>query len=788
MQSHRTFFGRFMHRLFPHWPVLPPEYREEYRAEADSSNVRRVEVVALILLALSFFFLYSDYRIRDLWAAEPRYRMYPLLDLGLALACGVFYLASAYLRKAGPSSGPAPRVLTHAAITFLLLWCAAVNGVELSTSGAGVTFIIGVFAAAAAFDLGGPALLAMYLAGAGCYYGVALGFEGESFRFFPDHMYLVGLLALAWGVSRILHAARIKSFVDRRKLSETNRALKEEIAERRKAQEALQAARDELESRVEQRTEALKEKNRELLREIRERRKVERERRRLVTAIEQAAEAIVVTDGELRVNYVNAAFERMTGVQRDEAAGRLPAFFRGAQDDLEGAVRGELSENGFWSGRFSMETGSGGMLEAEATFSGVSGFEDGVNYVGVIRDVTREGTLERELRESQKMRALGTLAGGIAHDFNNVLAAILGYADLALHEHKGGGPVKEYLQEVLNGAGRAKELVAQILTFSRRRENEMQSVNLAALTREALRLMRASLPSTVEIRAEIDEEAGEATADPSQIHQVIMNLCSNAAHAMKAKGGILSVKLSRLHFPDCGKPPRSAESSSNTWLRLDVSDTGHGMEAEVRERIFEPYFSTKPPSEGTGLGLAVVHGIVENHGGAIEVYSRPGQGTTFRILLPAVASPELDAEAPARAEQLPATRGNERILVVDDEQALLKFQQEALKRLGYNVEVCPDPVKALEVFRSADGRFDLVITDMTMPHMTGVDLAEAIARERPEIPVILCTGYSEAIGPEARRKNTICAFLDKPVRVTELSTAVRNALDNQPRQGGGLPA
>ncbi len=371
----------------------------------------------------------------------------------------------------------------------------------------------------------------------------------------------------------------------------------------------------------------------------------------------------------------------------------------------------------------SIERKNHAKFETEISVSPVRGDDDEViGYVAVMRDVTNEVALEAQLRQAAKMEALGTLAGGIAHDFNNILYVIMGFAEISLEESAGGTRIKSYLRQVLLAANRAKDLVEQILTFSRQSDREKQLIRIGPVIEETLTFLRASIPTTIDIRAHMEVDTDIICGDPTQIHQIIMNLCSNAAHAMGQYGGVLDVYLGREEF-GADRPAPCREITQESYLRLSISDTGHGMKPEVLERIFEPYFSTKEKGQGTGLGLAVVHGIVKDHRGAIRVQSVPDKGTVFDVYLPLVRS---DCEAKADESECVPT-GRQRILVVDDERSVIDMLKAMLESLGYVVEISDSSLDALELFRSKAHEFDLVITDLTMPKMTGTELAQGAA-------------------------------------------------------------
>ena len=389
----------------------------------------------------------------------------------------------------------------------------------------------------------------------------------------------------------------------------------------------------------------------------------------------------------------------------------------------------------------------------------------------IYEDITEQRRLEDQLRQAQKMEAIGTLAGGIAHDFNNILGAIIGYTELTLEDVTANEKVHRRLEKVLQSGLRARDLVSQILTFSRQTKKERRTISISPIIKDALKLLRATLPTTIQIHQHLETETDLIVGDPVQIHQVLMNLCTNAKHAMRKEGGTLEVSLTEATL-------QSEESAAlfhldpGRFLKLTVSDTGHGIPPEITERIFDPYFTTKEKDEGTGLGLSVVHGIITEHGGAIRVSSEVGTGTTFQIFLPlsedqGVAQPKADK---------PILRGSENILLVDDEALLTESYGEILESLGYQVVTKTSSTEALETFRLQPRRFDLVLTDYTMPNMTGIQLAEALLKVRPDIPIILYSGFTEDITPQKAKSKGIKEMLSKPLSKHDLSAVLRRCL------------
>lgn len=383
--------------------------------------------------------------------------------------------------------------------------------------------------------------------------------------------------------------------------------------------------------------------------------------------------------------------------------------------------------------------------------------------------------LEQQLQQAQKMEAIGTLAGGIAHDFNNILSPIQGFAEILADDFPEGNKHHEKINSILKAAIRAAGLVQQILAFSRQKNQEYHPIQPHLVINEALKLLRSSIPTTIEIKHNIPEYLGSILADQTQIHQIVMNLCTNAYHAMREKGGVLIVELSKVIISREDITSSNMQLDPGTYLIFGVTDTGHGMDGETVGKMFNPYFSTKPKGEGTGFGLSIVHGIVKSYGGFIKVYSEPGRGTTIRIYFPSIET-EVDHAKIKSETKLPT--GDERILLVDDEEPVLNIMKQLIESLGYKVVAFDSSPKALETFQADPKKFDLVITDVTMPQMTGLELARRLFMVNPKMLIILCTGYNQLITNEKAKALGIKEYLLKPVLRTDLSKAIRKVLDN----------
>jgi PAS domain S-box-containing protein len=532
------------------------------------------------------------------------------------------------------------------------------------------------------------------------------------------------------------------------------------FVEMHRQRQALEAARSDLETTVARLTESEKR-----LRESEEKYRV---------LVENAHDAVVILKGD-RIRFHNRRARELSGldaealdaipfselIHPEDRARVMARYFR----RLSGEP-GEVHD-------FRCVVRKGVELHIQANGVAIA-WEGAPAVLCFLRDITRQRQLEDHLRQAQKMEAIGTLAGGIAHDFNNILGVIIGYTEMALESPESADLVEHNMSHVLKASHRAKDLVRQILAFSHKSGTEKKPVILNPIVKETVKLMRASLPRTVEIRDRVSGEPLVTLSNPTQIHQVLMNLCTNAAHAMEESGGILEIALEPVPESERDAEVGAAgpgELAGEALLRLTVRDTGHGISPEIRDKIFEPYFTTKEVGKGTGMGLAVVHGIVKSHRGSIRVRSRPGEGARFDILLPRLVAPAA-REVPSRPRPVP---GDRHILLVDDEIHLAEVGKQMLEKLGCRVDVRTHPMEALEVFRTAPDRYDLVITDMTMPRMTGETLARELMRIRPEIPVVVCTGYSERMTESRAREMGIRSLLMKPLAMRDLARAVEAA-------------
>ena len=489
--------------------------------------------------------------------------------------------------------------------------------------------------------------------------------------------------------------------------------------------------------------------------------------------IEASSHPILIIDHLMHIRDINNAFLKMWGYDKKEdlLGKHIKAFLN--EPNEANSLTDQLQTHDSWTGEMIGRKKDGTSMDIQASFNKIKGEKGDPTFIcGSLIDITENKHFKTRLQQAQKMEAIGALAGGIAHDFNNLLYPIIGYTELSMVNMHHPKKVQHYLNGILEASNRAKDLVQQILTYSRHKDEEMRPVKLQSIIKEVVRLLRSSIPSFIEIRQDLDPVCGHILASPIQIHQIIMNLCANAYHAMLEKGGLLEVILQEKEVV-----PQSLESipglPSGLYVELIVKDTGCGMDQEVVEKIFNPYFTTKGPDEGTGMGLAVVYGIVERYGGTIHVESEVDKGTTFHIYLPRFT---MSNEEPEIISPQPIQKGDEHILLVDDEWPILYMMQQVLQQLGYSVTQKDNGPGSLEAFQANPDDFDLVITDFAMPQMNGLELTSKLLEVRANIPIILCTGFGESINREEARAKGICEYVLKPVITAELAGTIRKVL------------
>jgi len=503
-------------------------------------------------------------------------------------------------------------------------------------------------------------------------------------------------------------------------------------------------------------------------RDITQQRVIEKERDRLVTAIEQIDDAIVITNSAGSIQYTNPAFSKLTGYTAEEVQGANPRILKSSRHDHEfyRQMWSTIRRGETWHGRLVNRKKSGEEFWEVTSISPVLNSSGIItHYVCVKRDITNEMKLEERLRQSQKLEAIGTLAGGIAHDFNNILYALLGNSQLALDDIPENHPAHLPLTEIVKAGDRGSALVSKMLAFGQRSDRQMKVCALGPIISEVMVLSRATLPATIEMRMDLADDCPDMLLDETQIHQVVLNLCTNAAHAMSESGGVLTLELKSVTIKE-DTPEDILGVIAGDYLRLTFGDTGCGMDSAVLSRVFEPYFTTKKSNEGTGLGLASVHGIVRNHDGRIFVDSTPGEGTIFTIYFPVAQERVAPAEVETKVEK--QLMGQGRVMVVDDERMITDVVVRGLRKKGFQVEGFVDGVEALEVFRKDPDAFDVVITDQTMPNITGFELAAHLSSLRPDLPIILSTGYANTVDEIDMQTAGVSHFLSKPLRLTEL--------------------
>ncbi len=558
------------------------------------------------------------------------------------------------------------------------------------------------------------------------------------------------------------------------KLHDYNKRVQDELVVRKALETELQQHRTRLEDLVQAKTAELEASNQQLQASQVEMRQA---RDYFENLFRTSPDAIFVTDADGYIVMANESVYEVYGYSPEELIGQhasslTPDNERAWNENIVlvervfelGLVRNWVAVRQHKDGRIiQVETSVVLLKNPDGTISG---------SISSTRDITDRKRLEEQLRQSQKMEAIGTLAGGIAHDFNNILGAIIGYTELSKDLPAGNRDLENNLSQVLKAAERAKNLVKQILAFSRKSESALKALQLHLVVKEVLNLLRSSIPTTIDIKTDIATANDIVIADATQVHQIVMNLCTNAAHAMQQKGGVLEVTIKAFDL-DEHSVRAYADIEPGPYVRLSVKDTGTGISGDVITRIFEPFFTTKELGRGTGMGLAVAHGIVKSLNGDIKVYSEPGKGTVFHVLLPRVQ----EEGAGRDIVQQSAPHGHERVLLVDDETMLLDVGEQLLNSLGYRVTAISSPVEALELFGKDPAAFDLVITDQTMPQLTGYDLAQQLLKIRKDVPLILCTGYSDLVTVESAIAGGIKAFVIKPLNRLAIAETIRKVLD-----------
>ena len=562
---------------------------------------------------------------------------------------------------------------------------------------------------------------------------------------------------------------------------QAKKTLQEKNAELEKSQQELKYHQESLEQLIEDRTFELSDANKQLRQEIIERNQVESQQRetkeRLFKFMNSATDGFILFDSELYHLEMNKAALEITGLKRIDVIGKnLIDVLPNIKDTPRYNAYKKVMKTGE---PFQVNDITQHPLTGDKNIE-LKAFKVGKGLGIIFTDVTErveaekeKEKLESQIGQAQKMESIGTLAGGIAHDFNNILFPIIGHTEILLEDAPEEGFFKDSLNEIYTSALRAAELVKQILTFSRQEKSELKLMKMQSIVNEALKLIRSTIPTTIEIKQNISPDCSVIKADPTQIHQIVMNLATNAYHAMEETGGTLTVTLKETQFDELDVP--NIEITPGNYASLTVSDTGTGMTKELTKKIFDPFYTTKETGKGSGLGLSVVHGIVKNTGGSIHVYSEPGRGTEFRVFLPIARS--FSSEKVDSLVEAIILRGTERVLLVDDEEAIIKMERQMLERLGYQVTSSSSSLEALEIFRGDPDKFDLVITDMAMPKLSGDKLTAELKKIRSDIPVLLCTGFSEVIPEEMASSLGIGGFLMKPIIAADLSKKIREVLD-----------
>ncbi len=505
--------------------------------------------------------------------------------------------------------------------------------------------------------------------------------------------------------------------------------------------------------------------------------KMEDARGRLATTVEQLAESVVISDMDGKIEYVNPAFECTSGYKFQEVYGKTQSILKSGlhSESLYDDIRHTVREGTVWRGRIINKNKAGEEHHEDMSVSPIRNHSGNiVNMVSIKRDVTQEILLERQLNNAQKMEAIGTMAGGIAHDFNNILAPIQGYVEMALEDIESNLDSHSYLIQVNKAVGRAKELVNQILTFSRQSDLDLKPINLSHIVGEALKLIRASIPATIPIHYHTLCLSADTVifANSTQIHQVIMNLCTNAWHSIEKNNGVITINLDQV---DVGKEKSQLcqNLKEGSYLQLSIIDNGCGMDKDLMDRVFEPFFTTKKAGKGTGMGLSTCHGIITSLGGKISIESELNLGSTFHVFIPRYLKGEIEKYH----KEIKPIHGNETIMFVDDESEIVKMFEIYLKGIGYNVLSFVDSNEAFDFFKNKNAEIDIVITDQTMPNKTGLEMAQSMREIRPELPIIICSGFSDQLDNTQLEKINIPNYLKKPIKPRLLAEKIREILD-----------
>lgn len=507
---------------------------------------------------------------------------------------------------------------------------------------------------------------------------------------------------------------------------------------------------------------------------------MEQELKHLAVVVEQSAESILITDVKGKILYLNAAFEAMTGYSSIDAVGSYSNILKSGKhaDEFYSSLWKTISSGDVWEKHLVNRRKDGTLYEEEKVIYPIRNSDrQVVNYVSISHDVTQEIALEKQLRQQQKMNAIGELAGGVSHDFNNILTAILGYVALCMNSVDDGDKVFGYLQEIVKAGERAANLVRQILTFSRQEEQEFHAMELQPIIADMLNMVHTTIKANISVEVDVDPSCGEILGDVTQLQQVFLNLCTNAIHALGVtESGVLSVSLQEVNIPEGRKDDPVVDMEPGGYVCMVVRDTGCGMPSEVVERMFEPYFTTKDKGEGTGFGLSIVHGIVRKHRGIISVDSEEGKGTTFRLYFPLIAKEGTPGQPQLNPSAARSSDVGLRVLFVDDDSTIRAMGNEMLKSFGYDVVVASDALQALDLLKQDPDGFDALVTDYSMREMNGYELIREAYRVCGDIPTFLCSGYMEKIVGENLEELDLSAYVGKPIDWQALNQLITDAI------------